>query len=115
MTGGSKTRRLLTAAEEVRLAKRIERGDPAARAEMIERNLGLVHAAARPYRGRGVPYDDLVQEGTIGLVRAVDKFDYRRGLRLSTYAMWWIRSSLLEAIGAEPRFASPHPPRSSSR
>jgi RNA polymerase primary sigma factor len=90
----------LTAAEEVRLAKRIERGDLRARDEMVERNLRLVFALARRYAGRGVPLEDLVQEGTIGLVHAVEKFDYRRDLRFSTYAVWWIRGSLVDALGA---------------
>ena len=90
--------RLLTAGEEIQLAKRIERGDLAAKREMIERNLRLVHSLAQRYRGRGAPYDDLVQEGTIGLVRAVEKFDHRRGLKLSTYAVWWIRRSLADAV-----------------
>jgi RNA polymerase primary sigma factor len=90
--------RLLTATEEIQLAKRIERGDLAAKREMIERNLRLVHSLAQRYRGRGAPYDDLVQEGTIGLVRAVEKFDHRRGLKLSTYAVWWIRRSLANAL-----------------
>jgi RNA polymerase primary sigma factor len=93
--------RLLTHAQEVALAKRIERGDLEAKQEMIEANLRLVFALARPYRGRGVPFDDLVQEGTVGLVRAVEKFDYRRDLKFSTYAVWWIRRSLMNAIGAE--------------
>jgi RNA polymerase primary sigma factor len=90
--------RLLTAAEEIQLAKRIERGDLAAKREMIERNLRLVHSLAQRYRGRGAPYDDLVQEGTIGLVRAVEKFDHRRGLKFSTYAVWWVRRSLANAV-----------------
>ncbi len=93
------TRRLLTGAEEVLLARRIERGDLTARQEMIERNLGLVHALAQRYRGRGVALDDLVQGGTLGLMRAVDNFDHRRGVKFSTYAVWWIRSSLTSAIG----------------
>jgi RNA polymerase primary sigma factor len=111
-------RRVLTATEEVRLAGRIERGDLAAKREMIERNLGLVHALAQRYRGRGVPYDDLVQEGTLGLARAVEKFDHRRGLKFSTYAVWWIRRSLLDAVrdartirippGASDRLAAIH-------
>ena len=90
--------RLLTAAEEIQLAKRIERGDLAAKREMIERNLRLVYSLAQKYRGRGAPYDDLVQEGTIGLVRAVEKFDHRRALKFSTYAVWWIRRSLADAV-----------------
>jgi RNA polymerase primary sigma factor len=90
--------RVLTAAEEIQLAKRIERGDLAARREMIERNLRLVHWLAQRYRGRGAPYDDLVQEGTIGLVGAVEKFDHRRGMKFSTYAAWWIRRSLADAV-----------------
>jgi len=90
----------LTAAEEISLAKRIGRGDLAAKQEMIERNLGLVHALAKPYRNCGVPLADLVQEGTIGLIRAVERFDHRRGLRFSTYGVWWIRRSLIDAIGA---------------
>jgi RNA polymerase primary sigma factor len=91
--------RLLTAAEEIQLAKRIERGDLAAKREMIERNLRLVYWLAQRYRGRGAPIDDLVQEGTIGLVRAVEKFDHRRGLKFSTYAVSWIRRSLATAVG----------------
>ena len=91
---------LLTADEEVALAKRIERGDPMAREKLIESNLGLVHSVARTYRGSGVPYPDLVQEGMVGLVRAVKKFDHRRGLKFSTYAVWWIRSSILEAVAS---------------
>jgi RNA polymerase primary sigma factor len=90
--------RLLTPAEEIALAERIERGDLAARREMIERNLRLVHALAQWYRGRGVPYDDLVQEGSIGLVRAVERFDHRRAVRFSTYAVWSIRRSLADAV-----------------
>src|SRR4051812_33638257 len=91
--------RLLTAAEEIRLAKRIERGDLAAKREMIERNLRLVYWLAQKYRGRGGLYDDLLQEGTLGLVPAVEKSDHRRGLKLSTYAVWWIRRSLADAVG----------------
>jgi RNA polymerase primary sigma factor len=90
--------RLLSAAEEVALAKRIEQGDLDAKAEMIESNLGLVRAVARTYRGRGVLFDDLVQEGTVGLVRAVGKFDHRREVKFSTYAVWWIRRSILDAV-----------------
>jgi RNA polymerase primary sigma factor len=88
----------LSAAEEIALAKRIEHGDPKARARMIEGNLGLVAAIARAYSNSGVPFADLVQEGTVGLVRAVERFDHRRERRFSTYAGWWIRRSILDAI-----------------
>jgi RNA polymerase primary sigma factor len=91
---------LLTAADELRLAKLIARGDLEAKQQMIERNLGLVVALARRYTGRGLPLDDLVQEGSIGLVRAVEKFDHRRGHKFSTYAVWWIRGSLIDALSA---------------
>jgi RNA polymerase primary sigma factor len=91
----------LTAAEEIRLAKRIERGDQAAKQELIERNLRLVAALARRYRDAGAPFDDLVQEGALGLIRAVEKFDHRRGLRFSTYAAWWIRRAVLNAVAGE--------------
>jgi RNA polymerase primary sigma factor len=90
---------VMTRNEEARLARRIERGDAAARDEMVVRNLGLVYSLAARYLGRGVPFEDLVQEGTIGLMRAVDKFDHRRGNKFSTYAMWWIRSALLDTLG----------------
>jgi RNA polymerase primary sigma factor len=90
--------RLLTAAEEVALAKRVERGDLAAKRELIERNLRLVRWLAQRYRGRGVPYEDLVQEGAIGLLRAVENFDHRRAVRFSTYAIWSIRRSLADAV-----------------
>jgi RNA polymerase primary sigma factor len=99
----------LTALAETGLAERITRGDLAAKQEMTERNLGLVHALAKPYRHCGVPYDDLVQEGTIGLIRAIEGFDHRRGVKFSTYAAWWIRRSLLDAIGAaQPIRIPPH-------
>src|SRR3954454_23235410 len=90
--------RLLTAAEERALARRIERGDLAAKERLIESNLRLVRAVARTYSGHGVPLADLVQDGTVGLVRAVDRFDHRRGLRFSTYAMWWIRHAIGDAV-----------------
>jgi RNA polymerase primary sigma factor len=92
--------KLLSATEEIMLARRIERGDRQARQTMIESNLRLVHAVARAYRGSSVPFADLVQEGTIGLVRAVDRFDHRRGVKFSTYAVWWIRRSMLDAIAS---------------
>ena len=91
---------LLSAVEERRLAIRIEQGDQAARQRMIESNLRLVFSLARTYRGRGVPMADLVQEGTIGLARAVDRFDHRHGVRFSTYAAHWIHGSLRDAVAA---------------
>jgi RNA polymerase primary sigma factor len=90
--------RLLSRADEVRLAKRIERGDLNAKERMIESNLRLVHAIARAYRGKGATFADLIQEGTVGLVRAVESFDHRRGIKFSTYAVWWIRRSMFDAI-----------------
>jgi RNA polymerase primary sigma factor len=92
------TDRLLTAADETRLARRIERGDQAAKEEMVVSNLRLVRSLAARYSGGGVAFEDLVQEGTIGLMRAVEKFDHRRGVKFSTYAAWWIRRSLLDAL-----------------
>jgi RNA polymerase primary sigma factor len=86
--------KLLTAAEEVTLAKAIERGDPVAKRRMIESNLRLVVSIAKGYRGLGVPFLDLIQEGTLGLNRAVEKFDWRRGYKFSTYATRWIRQSV---------------------
>ena len=82
---------LLTAAEEVALAKRIERGDAAAKELMINSNLRLVVSIAKRYQGHGLSLLDLVQDGVIGLNRAVEKFDWRRGFKFSTYATWWIR------------------------
>ena len=89
---------LLTAAEEVVLAKRVERGDLAAKDRMITSNLRLVVANAKRYRGHGVPFGDLIQEGTIGLNRAVEKFDWRKGFKFSTYATWWIRQACQRAV-----------------
>ena len=91
-------RRLLTAAEEVELAKRIERGDQEAKNRMIEANLRLVVANAKRYRGLGLPFLDLIQEGILGLIRAVEKFDYRRGFKFSTYATWWIRQAMQRGL-----------------
>ena len=82
------------------LARQIERGDLKAKERMIQSNLGLVRAIARTYRGGSAPFADLVQEGTIGLVRAVERFDHRRGVKFSTYAAWWIRRSMLDAIAS---------------
>jgi RNA polymerase primary sigma factor len=92
--------KLLSAAEEIMLARRIERGDLHAKQRMIESNLRLVHAVAAPYRRSSVPFADLVQEGTIGLIRAVERFDHRREVKFSTYAVWWIRRSILDAIAS---------------
>ena len=89
---------LLTAAEEVSLAKRVERGDRAAKERMINSNLRLVVSIAKRYQGRGMQLGDLIQEGVIGLNRAVEKFDWRRGYKFSTYATWWIRQACQRAV-----------------
>ena len=94
---------LLTAEEEVSLAKRIERGDPAARRHLIEANLRLVVSVATRYVGRGMLFLDLIQEGNVGLMRAVEKFDWRRGFKFSTYATWWIRQAITRGIADQAR------------
>ena len=94
---------LLTAADEVVLAKAIERGDMRAKERMINSNLRLVVSIAKRYRGNGVPFLDLIQDGTIGLNRAVEKFDHRKGFKFSTYATWWIRQAVQRAVSGQSR------------
>jgi RNA polymerase primary sigma factor len=94
---------LLTAPQEVELAKRVERGDLRAKTTMIQANLRLVVSIAKHYRNQGLPFLDLIQEGTLGLIRAVEKFDWRRGYKFSTYATWWIRQAVARALADKAR------------
>src|SRR5690242_8026433 len=95
--------RLLTAQEEVDLSKRIERGSIEAKQRMVESNLRLVVSIAKHYRNQGLPFLDLIQEGTLGLVRATEKFDHRRGFKFSTYATWWIRQAIARSLADKAR------------
>ncbi len=95
--------RLLTAAEEIQLAKKIEKGDLSAKNRLIEANLRLVVSVAKKYVSRGMLFLDLIQEGNLGLIRAVDKYDYKRGFKFSTYATWWIRQAVTRSIADQAR------------
>src|SRR5918911_1650420 len=94
---------LLTHREEIDLSKRAKAGDDRARKKLVEKNLRLVVSVAKRYRGMGLPFEDLIQEGNVGLMKAVDKFDPERGYRFSTYATWWIRQAVGRAVADKAR------------
>ena len=92
---------LLTREEEVQLAKAIEKGDESARAKMIQSNLRLAISIAKKFMNKGCPFEDLIQESNMGLIKAVDRFDYRRGFKFSTYAVWWIRQAVQSHVAGQ--------------
>ena len=94
---------LLTKEEEIALAKRVEQGDLEAKGRMINSNIRLVVSIARRYQGQGMPFADIVQEGMFGLIRAVEKFDHRKGFKFSTYATWWIRQAIQRGLDNRAR------------